>query len=52
VQVKKWEKGDEKDEEDVTWAKQGQAREWDRGKIVDEDGDVALKPEWGTLKRT
>lgn len=51
-QVKKWEKGDEKDEEDVTWTKQGQAREWDRGKIVDEDGDVALKPEWGSLKGT
>jgi hypothetical protein len=50
AQVKKWEKGGEKDEEDVTWTKQGQAREWDRGKVVDEDGDVELKAEWGRLK--
>jgi hypothetical protein len=49
-QVKKWEKGDNKDEEDVTWTKRGQAREWDRGKVVDEDGDVELKAEWGRLK--
>jgi hypothetical protein len=49
-QVKKWEKGDSKDEEDVTWTKRGQAREWDRGKVVDEDGDVELKADWGRLK--
>ncbi|KAH6048928.1 hypothetical protein HBI67_220990 [Parastagonospora nodorum] len=47
-QVRKWEKGDVKDEEDVTWTKQ--AREWDRGKVVDEDGDVELKADWGRLK--
>ncbi|KAH8714785.1 hypothetical protein GQ44DRAFT_688902 [Phaeosphaeriaceae sp. PMI808] len=49
-QVLKWEKGDAKNEDDVTWAKQGQAREWDRGKIVDANGDVKLKVEWGRLK--
>jgi hypothetical protein len=49
-QVRKWEKGDDKDEEDVTWTKHGQAREWDRGKVVDEDGDVDLKADWGRLK--
>ncbi|KAF2823385.1 hypothetical protein CC86DRAFT_447768 [Ophiobolus disseminans] len=49
-QVKKWEKGDNKDEEDVTWTKRGQARDWDRGKVVDEDGDVELKAEWGRLR--
>jgi hypothetical protein len=49
AQVKKWEKGDNKDEEDVTWAKSGQAREWDRGKVVGEDGHVELKAEWGRL---
>lgn len=49
-QVKKWEKGDEKTEEDVKWAKRGEGREWDRGKVVDEDGDVDLKADWGRLK--
>ncbi|KAF2132200.1 hypothetical protein P153DRAFT_383087 [Dothidotthia symphoricarpi CBS 119687] len=49
-QVKKWGKGDEKSEEDVVWTRKGQAREWDRGKVVDEDGDVELKADWGRLK--
>ncbi|KAF9698910.1 hypothetical protein EKO04_003063 [Ascochyta lentis] len=49
-QVKKWEKGGDPTEEDVVWSKKGQDREWDRGKIVDEDGDVELRPEWGRLK--
>jgi len=49
AQVKKWEKGDEKDESDVVWSKRGEGREWDRGKVVDEDGLVDLKPEWGRL---
>jgi len=48
-EVKKWEKGDAKDESDVKWAKLGEGREWDRGKVVDEDGMVELKPEWGRL---
>lgn len=48
-QVRKWEMGDEKNEEDVVWASKGQAREWDRGKVVDEEGDVSLKAEWGRL---
>jgi len=48
-EVKKWEKGDAKDETDVKWAKLGEGREWDRGKVVDEDGMVELKPEWGRL---
>jgi hypothetical protein len=39
-----------KDEEDVTWTKQGQKREWDRGKVVDEEGDVDVKADWGRLK--
>lgn len=52
AQVKRLEKGGERDgrgEEDVTWSKGGQ-REWDRGKVVDDDGDVELKAEWGRLK--
>ncbi|KAF2867222.1 hypothetical protein BDV95DRAFT_503264 [Massariosphaeria phaeospora] len=48
-QVKKWAKGDEKNEEDVVWSIKGQAREWDRGKVVDGEGDVELKAEWGRL---
>lgn len=52
-QVRKWEKGDEKTEEDVRWAKKGEGREWDRGKVVDEDGDIKLQAEgWGRLKGT
>ncbi|KXX82622.1 hypothetical protein MMYC01_200818 [Madurella mycetomatis] len=31
-QVKKWEKGGEKDIDDVRWSKAGERREWDRGK--------------------
>lgn len=45
-QVKRWEQGDEKIEEDVRWSAQGKAREWDRGKVVDEDGDVGFKAAW------
>ena len=53
TEVKKWEKGGEKDETDVRWAKTGEGREWDRGKVVDEEGGhVELKPEWGRLKGT
>lgn len=49
-QVKKWEKGAERTEEDVQWSSKGAAREWDRGKVVDEDGDIELQADWGRLK--
>ncbi|KAF2477287.1 uncharacterized protein BDR25DRAFT_277053 [Lindgomyces ingoldianus] len=49
-QVKKWEKGDVKNEEDVVWTKKGEGREWDRGKVVDDDGDVDLRAEWARLR--
>jgi hypothetical protein len=49
-EVKKWEKGDEKTEDDVRWSKKGEGREWDRGKVLDDDGDVDLKADWGRLK--
>ncbi|KAL5398930.1 hypothetical protein PMIN03_002760 [Paraphaeosphaeria minitans] len=45
-QVSKWERGDEKNEEDVRWTARGQAREWDRGKVVDADGDIGHKAAW------
>lgn len=49
-EVQKWEKGDAKNESDVRWAKRGEGRDWDRGKVVGEDGDVSLKPTWGILR--
>lgn len=49
-QVRKWERGEEQTEEDVVWTRQGQAREWDRGKVIDEEGDVALKVDFGRLQ--
>jgi hypothetical protein len=29
-----------------------EGREWDRGKVVDDEGDIDVKPEWGRLKGT
>lgn len=40
-QIKKWEgqkPGAEKDFENVKWSKQGEKREWDRGKVLADDG--------------
>ena len=31
-EVKKWERGAERDIDDVKWTKAGEGREWDRGK--------------------
>lgn len=51
-EITKWEKsGKEKGEEDVRWTKKGESREWDRGKIIDDTGEIAVKPEWGRLNR-
>lgn len=36
----------EKGIEDVKWAKKGEGREWDRGKVVDEDGHIDVKAAW------
>ncbi|KAF4633995.1 hypothetical protein G7Y89_g4114 [Cudoniella acicularis] len=54
-EIKKWEKGGEKREEDVKWAKKGESREWDRGKVIDDEGAVTIQanftePEFGRLK--
>jgi len=51
-EIKKWEKGGEKQEEDVRWAKKGEGREWDRGKVLDDDGVVSIEPQFGRLKDT
>ncbi|MCJ1468617.1 hypothetical protein MMC07_007246 [Pseudocyphellaria aurata] len=50
-EVGKWEKGGEKREEDVRWKGRGEGREWDRGKVL-EDERVETRPEWGRLKGT
>lgn len=52
-EVKVWEKGGkEKSEDDVKWAKKGEGREWDRGKVVNGDGDdvSGVDMEYGRLK--
>lgn len=36
----------EKSIEDFKWAKKGEGREWDRGKVLTEDGHVDLKAPW------
>lgn len=50
-EVKKWAKGDGKDDTDVRWSEKGEDREWDRGKVVYEDA-VNVQPFEGTLKDT
>ncbi|KAI4261991.1 MAG: hypothetical protein L6R42_002819 [Xanthoria sp. 1 TBL-2021] len=52
-EVKKWEKsGDgEGREADVRWRGPGEGREWDRGKVVGDDG-VQVEANWGRLKGT
>lgn len=38
--------GSEKNIEDVKWTTKGEAREWDRGKNLDEQGAVDVKAGW------
>jgi hypothetical protein len=53
-EIKKWEdSGKEKGVEDVKWTGKGEAREWDRGKVVEEvgipaerKGEVGLEAAW------
>ncbi|KAI1298066.1 hypothetical protein F5Y03DRAFT_274597 [Xylaria venustula] len=51
-QIRKWEKGDKKDESDVQWNKAGGMREWDRGKVVDAGAGSSEEHEFGRLKGT
>ncbi|RYP41588.1 hypothetical protein DL767_000930 [Monosporascus sp. MG133] len=44
-EIRKWEKGGEKDESDVRWTKSGGLREWDRGKVISDDGNVTVEAE-------
>lgn len=50
--VSKWEKGGEKDIDDVRWRKKGEGREWDRGKVVGDDGQTDVKADWARMKST
>ena len=50
-EIQKWENsGKEKGAEDVKWTEKGEAREWDRGKVVEEVGErkgqVGLEEAW------
>ena len=50
-EIKKWEdSGREKGVEDVKWTSKGEAREWDRGKVVETEGEkkgeVTLEAAW------
>lgn len=50
-EVQRWEKsgdggGAEKDVDDVRWGKRGEGREWDRGKVLNDDDGVELKAGW------
>ncbi|KAI1827663.1 hypothetical protein F4861DRAFT_535869 [Xylaria intraflava] len=49
-QIRKWEKGDRKDESDVQWDKPGGVREWDRGKVDDTNEPVHAEPDFGRLR--
>lgn len=51
-EVAKWEKGGEKTEEDVKWVKRGESREWDRGKVIDDEEIANVDMNWGRLKGT
>ncbi|EOO01831.1 putative pre-mrna-splicing factor 38b protein [Phaeoacremonium minimum UCRPA7] len=47
-QVSKWEKsGGEKNMDDVQWSRAGEKREWDRGKVLGDDGTIGHGAEWG-----
>ena len=49
-EIKSWERGGEKNEDDVRWSKLGEGREWDRGKVLDDDGKVKVDMDFGRLK--
>lgn len=36
----------EKDERDLRWRSKGEGREWDAGKVPENDGDVQVKAAW------
>lgn len=38
--------GKGRDVQEVKWVKQGEGREWDRGKVMDKDGHVDIKASW------
>jgi hypothetical protein len=55
-EIEKWEKGGEKTGKDVKWAKKGESREWDRGKLfvehVEDEFATEVDANYGRLKDT
>jgi hypothetical protein len=50
-EISKWEKGDKKSEVDVKWKGRGEKRDWDSGKVLnEEDGVYDTKAEWARLQ--
>lgn len=41
-----WENNATKDETCLKWTQKGAVREWDRGKQLQDTGEVSLKPQW------
>ncbi|KAG0642955.1 hypothetical protein HOY80DRAFT_916919 [Tuber brumale] len=47
--IRTWEKSGTRGEEDIEgirWGVRGGIREWDRGKVLEEDGEVFVRAEW------
>jgi hypothetical protein len=48
--IKAWENNDIKNEANLKWAKKGGMREWDRGKVLEDDdsggGGIDLRADW------
>lgn len=48
--IKAWESKDTKNEANLKWAKKGSLREWDRGKVLEDDdsggGGIDLRADW------
>lgn len=46
--MKRWEENvaGKRDEKDIRWTERGGVREWDRGKVVGEGGEVMVKAPW------
>jgi hypothetical protein len=36
----------ERNTDEVQWSKKGEGREWDRGKVMDDDGHIDVQAAW------
>ncbi|KAK6521051.1 hypothetical protein TWF506_001284 [Arthrobotrys conoides] len=47
--IEAWETNTTKDESRIKWSKDKGGRDWDRGKVIDDEtGEIKLKASWGT----